>query len=244
MSQEAELLAALEPFFERELISEVLYIVKSGKEATVYCCQAHPTTGQGLLAAKIYRTREHRTFSDDTVYLQGRFQDRRIQRAVAARSRKGLAALDASWIASEYETLHLLYAAGGDLPRPLAQIGRALLMEYVGDRQAAALPLSRVTLSRDEVRPLFRRLLHNIELWLACDRVHGDLSPFNILYWEGNLKVIDFPQAVHPQVNAQSYTLLQRDVENVCRYWERYGLRANPRRITEDMWARYQFGGL
>lgn len=244
MTQEADLLATLEPFFERELITDVLYVVKSGKEATVYCCKAHPSTGQNLLAAKIYRSREHRTFSNDTVYQQGRFLDRRVQRAVAARSRKGLVAMFSSWIEHEYETLHLLYAAGADLPRPLAQVGRAMLMEYIGDHEHAAPPLSRVTLVRDEVRPLFRRMLHNIELWLACDRVHGDLSPFNILYWQGQLKVIDFPQAVHAQINNHSFELLLRDVENVCSYWGRYGVQANPRRIAEDMWVRYQFGEL
>lgn len=244
MTQEVDMLALLEPFFERELISQVLSVVKSGKEATVYCCKAHPATGLDLVAAKIYRSREHRTFSDDTLYQQGRFTDRRMQRAVAARSRKGRTALFSSWIEHEYETLHLLYAAGGDLPRPLAQVGRALLMEYVGDRQGAAPPLSRVTLPRHEARPLFQRLLHNIELWLSCDRVHGDLSPYNILYWQGALKVIDFPQAVHPQINTQSFELLLRDIENVCRYWARHGVQAHPGRIAEDMWVRYQFSEL
>lgn len=244
MTQEVDMLALLEPFFERELISQVLSVVKSGKEATVYCCQAHPATGLDLVAAKIYRSREHRTFNDDTLYQQGRFTDERTKRAVAARSRRGLRALFSSWIEHEYETLHLLYAAGGDLPRPLAQIGRVLLMEYIGDRQSAAPPLSRVTLPRHEARPLFQRLLHNIELWLLCDRVHGDLSPYNILYWQGALKVIDFPQAVHPQINAQSFELLLRDIENVCRYWARHDVQAHPGRIAEDMWVRYQFSEL
>ncbi|MGD9890099.1 MAG: RIO1 family regulatory kinase/ATPase [Dehalococcoidia bacterium] len=30
-------------------------------------------------------------------------------------------------------------------------------------------------------------------MWFARDRIHADLSPFNILYWEGALTVIDFP---------------------------------------------------
>ena len=244
MTQETEMLATLEPFFKRELISDVLYVVKSGKEATVYCCAAHPSTGLDLIAAKIYRSREHRTFSDDTRYQQGRFLDKRVQRAVAGRSRKGLAAMFSSWIAYEYETLHLLYSSGADVPRPLAQLGRAILMEYVGDRQGAAPPLSRVTLSRDEAWPLFRRVLHNVELWLRCDRVHGDLSPFNMLYWQGQVTVIDFPQAVHAQINDESYALLRHDVEQVCAYWARVGVRADARRITDDLWTRYQFGEL
>ena len=43
---------ALDQFFTEGLITEVLHVVKSGKEATVYCCQAHRSTGVELLAQK------------------------------------------------------------------------------------------------------------------------------------------------------------------------------------------------
>jgi len=33
---------ALEPFIEDGLLADVLYPIKSGKEATVYCCSAGP----------------------------------------------------------------------------------------------------------------------------------------------------------------------------------------------------------
>lgn len=244
MSDESLLLAALEPFFQKELITDVLHVVKSGKEATVYCCQAHPSTGHELLAAKIYRPRQNRSFKNDAIYQEGRMLDARLQRAAKKRSEKGIAAQFALWIDAEYETLHRLYAAGASLPRPFMQLGTAMLMEYIGDRTTAAPLLAHVRLQDDAVRPLFNRLLHNIELWLACDRVHGDLSPFNILYWQGDVTVIDFPQAVHPQVNPNAFALLQRDVDNVCGYFARYGIRSHPRRIVEDMWTRYQFGEL
>jgi RIO kinase 1 len=245
MTHESDLLATLEPFYDEALIDRVLYVVKSGKEATVYCCRAHPASGYDLIAAKIYRPRIHRTFSDDTAYQQGRFfHDKRMQRAAAARTRKGLAAMYSSWIQHEYETLHLLYHGGADIPRPIAQRGSAILMQYVGDEQGAAPLLARAELPRSDARRLFDRLIHNIGLWLAHDRVHGDLSPYNMLYWRGEIVVIDFPQAVHPQNNINAYDLLQRDVENVCRAWERYGVRANPQRIAQDLWVRYQFGEL
>jgi len=38
-------------FYEDWLITEVVRVVKSGKEATVYCCRAHPSQGTDLLAA-------------------------------------------------------------------------------------------------------------------------------------------------------------------------------------------------
>ena len=50
-------------------------------------------------------------------------------------------------------------------------------------------------------------------------RIHGDLSPFNILWWQGRPWIIDFPQAVDARMNANSYALLCRDVENVCRFF-------------------------
>lgn len=244
MAHETDLLARLEPFYKLDLITDVLHVVKSGKEAIVYCCQAHPATGVELLAAKIYLPRENRTFSNDALYQEGRFVDKRMRKAVLARSRKGLAAIRSSWIDHEYATLHLLYHAGCDVPRPWEQIGDAMLMEYVGDRRQTAPLLYRVRLEPQQARWLFGRLLHNIELWLRCDRVHGDLSPYNILYWRGDLKVIDFPQAVDPQQNTQAYDLLRRDVENVCGYFAHFGVRAHPGRITDDLWTRYQFGGL
>lgn len=36
--------------------------------------------------------------------------------------------------------------------------------------------------------------------------------------------------------------LLQRDVANVCRYFARYGVEANPTEIAADLWAWFQAG--
>jgi RIO kinase 1 len=89
---------------------------------------------------------------------------------------------------------------------------------------------------------MFRRLLWNVELWLHHGRVHGDLSAFNVLYWEGRAVVIDFPQAVDPDVNPNAYQLLARDLTNLCSYFRRYGVRADGNRLADDMWMRWKFG--
>ena len=54
-------------FYENDLIVGEPIVVKSGKEATVYCCQAHPSVGRLWLAAKVYRPREQRAFKNDAV---------------------------------------------------------------------------------------------------------------------------------------------------------------------------------
>ncbi len=57
-----------------------------------------------------------------------------------------------SWIEYEFQTQHLLHTAGGDVPRPLAQVGNAVLMEYVGDAHAPAPRLSELALAPGEAR--------------------------------------------------------------------------------------------
>ena len=73
----------------------------------------------------------------------------------------------------------------------------------------AAPALQAVRLEPDEVQPLFDRLMRNVELMLAQQRIHGDLSAFNVLYWEGDIRLIDFPQAVAPAENPDAFELLR-----------------------------------
>ena len=240
MSYETNHLSVLEPFYERELISDVVHVVKSGKEATVYCCRAHPSTGRELLAAKVYRPRHMRSFRNDAVYQQGRvILDARLRRAVKKKSQLGLAVQFGSWVGHEFETLRMLWEAGADVPEPLAESGPALLMEYVGDSDAPASMLRNVSLSPEEVRSLFDVLMRNVELWLACDIVHADLSAYNVLYWKGAVKVIDFPQAVDPRLNMSAFSLLSRDIDNLCRYFAQYGMEVRPSRLAGELWTRF-----
>jgi RIO kinase 1 len=238
--EEATPFPELESFFADGLISDVLYEVKSGKEATVYCCRGTELSGVEFLAAKIYRPRNQRNFKNAAVYQEGRVHaDRHLRRAIANKSRMGREAEFGMWVYQEWETLRLLHGAGVDVPRPVARADKALLMEYLGDGEDPAPGLGGVTLEPEEVRPLFERTLRNIELSLAHNRIHGDLSPYNILYWDGRLTIIDVPQAVDPRVNPNALALLQRDLANICRYWARYGVQSDPVLIARHMWGRF-----
>lgn len=232
----------LTEFFEDDLITDVVGVLKSGKEGTVYCCRASPRTGHELLAAKVYRSREHRMFHNSAVYEEGRWiGDKRLRRAVAMKSRVGREVQADTWVGHEYQTLKLLHGAGAAVPRPFARSGQALLMSYVGDGEASAPLLQHAEVPAEAAEPLFRRLLQEIELWLSCGRVHADLSPFNILYWEGQPTVIDFPQAVDPEENSNARELLTRDIGNLCRYFARFGIRADPEALTAGLWRQIRW---
>jgi RIO kinase 1 len=245
--EEQEMLAQRDPlqetldfFFAEGMITEILYEVKRGKEATVYCCQAHPSTGVELLAAKIYRPRDHRGFKNDAMYQEGRvITNGQVRRAVQSKSRFGREMQFGLWINQEFEVLTALHRAGADVPQPIAHTQNVLLMEYFGDREGAAHSLQGSELARGEARATFERLMDNIELWLAHNYIHGDLSGYNILYWQGQARIIDFPQAVDPRFNSHALFLLSRDIEKVCQYFERYDLTYDARRIAERLWYRF-----
>src|SRR5262245_44890881 len=75
-------------FFEDGWIEEVLFPVKSGKEATVYCCRACPGRGEAYFALKAYRSRQDRNFRNAAVYQEGRILGKaRTMRAVRNKSR-------------------------------------------------------------------------------------------------------------------------------------------------------------
>jgi len=247
------IIGALSGFYDDRLINDVLRAVKGGKEASVYCCAAHPATGVELIAGKIYRPRMFRSLKNDALYRENReivgregktitARDHRARRAIAQMTRFGASLRIGSWIASEYETLTMLHSAGCDIPRPFALGENAILMEYLGDEDAPAPTLNDVALDRSEAQPLFDRVMRNVELMLFNHRVHADLSAYNILYWDGAISLIDFPQAVDPRLNRHAETLLARDVKRVCQYFNRYGVRADPFALTRDLWSRYMRG--
>jgi RIO kinase 1 len=240
LSRTSTLLASLETFLEDEWITGAPKMVKSGKEATVFCCKAYATEGSELLAAKVYRSRQNRSFKNDAVYQEGRvILDKRLGRAVKNKSRKGRETQFALWLLQEYGILQTLHNAGADVPKPYTVSEDSILMDYIGDIDSPAPQLANVTLEPEEALPLFERVLRNVEIALTCNLVHGDLSSFNILYWNGRITVIDFPQAVDPRFNKSAYALLQRDLENVIDYFAEYGVQAHAGRITHDLWARH-----
>lgn len=235
------ILSSLTHFYEEDLITDVLHVVRSGKEASVYCCAAHPAIGTKYLAAKVYRPRMFRSLKNDVVYRQSRVQHDRTGRVVRNARRfdagnTGRALQVKSWIEYEFETQRLLFEGGANVPRPVSQMGNAVLMEYIGDVDGPAPLLKEVRLTRHEAHSLFDCILHNIGQFLACNRIHGDLSEFNILYWQGNVSIIDFAQAVDPRQNPAVFSLLLRDVERVCSYFARYGVTADARDLARDLW--------
>ena len=255
------LMQSLREFYDQELISDVNGLVKGGKEASVYRCKAHPQTGMEWIAAKVYRPRMFRQLRNDKMYRQGRTvlkqsgkavkaTDTRAMRAMGKKSSFGEQLAHTSWLMHEYTTLERFYEKGMAVPKPVATTSNAILMGYVGDENMAAPTLSQVSLDKGEANRLFQVVVENIELMLQDGRIHGDLSAYNILYWQGAITFIDFPQVTNAhvsrethmfgsQVNPDAEFILERDITRVCEYFQKQGVHCNPRRIMDNLWYTY-----
>jgi RIO kinase 1 len=266
----------LDTFFNQGLISEVLYLVRIGKEASVYCCRGGeflagrlavssvrrpdepdvrrrsadgaggvPASKDTLIAAKVYRARQYR-FKNDAVYQEERTRGMKGQaaRALAKKTGFGREVQTGSWVAHEFEALRELYNAGCDVPKPILADADAILMEYVGDENGPAPQLNQVEMNREDAEVQFERTMMNVEILLACNRVHGDLSAHNILFRDGHVVLIDFPQTVDARFNSQAERLLHRDVTNVCRYFNQFGVGADAWGLANDLWRRWRHAEL
>lgn len=235
-----------EHFLDEGLITGIIRPIKSGKEASVYLCRANPsTTGERLLALKAYHPLNRRDFHDEGTYRDGEWiKPRRVRLALEKKTKFGREVQGGIWVNREWETLQQLTEAGAQVPRPVERTDDAILMTYIGDEESAAPQLRSIRPDRAEAESLFGQLVRQLEIMLIANVIHSDLSPYNILVWDGRATVIDLPQAVDPRKNRFARDLLERDVLRVCEHFDKLGVRSSPGRMTGDLWTSWTFADL
>jgi RIO kinase 1 len=236
---------SFEYFLDEGLITRVLRIIKTGKEASVHLCVGGRSTGEELVALKLYHPLDRRDFRDESLYRDGEWiKERRIRVALEKRTRFGREVQGSIWVNREWETLNALSEGGAPVPRPIAATDDAILMKYVGDEEMAAPQLRSIRPDPEEAEDLFGQVKRAIEIMLFRNVIHGDLSPYNVLVWDGRATVIDLPQAVDPRKNRHAEALLQRDVTRMCEHFERFGVRSSAGQIASDLWTGWTFADL
>ena len=231
----------------------VLYRVRSGKEAMVYCCEAKPSTGLNLLAAKVYLPPKARSSKYYHEYNEGRDlldesgqpirEKRHNPNRRSKKTKEETHSLDEiSWLQHEYQTQCAFYDAGAKVTQPLSVNNNAVLMSYVGDRSESAPTLQSLKIDPTTAGDLFLQILEQIALFLSLNRIHGDLSSYNILAWKDDFTIIDFPQAINAASHPRAFHLLHRDIDGVYQYFRKFGVEADPRKFARTMWHRYKHG--
>jgi RIO kinase 1 len=219
-----------------------LGIVKTGKEADLFLIErAVPDdpSARSILAAKRYRGTETSDFHRSSRYSEGRgMRNTRDSRAVGRGSAYGKTVAAGRWAYAEFEALCTLYRLGVPVPYPVQVNDTEILMEFIGTGQEAAPRLAQVRTTRHELQSYLDQTTTILRGIADAGYAHGDLSAYNLLVHEGRVVVIDLPQLVEVVSNPTGMDFLHRDCVNVCSWFARQGLDADPEVIFADLVAR------
>ncbi|XP_027149889.1 serine/threonine-protein kinase RIO1-like [Coffea eugenioides] len=196
----------------RGIFNDINGCISTGKEANVY----HATKSDGQeLAIKVYKT-SVLVFKDRDRYVQG---DYRFRYGYCKHNPRKMVK---TWAEKEMRNLMRLKAAGIRCPTPILLRLHVLVMEFIGEGGWAAPRLKDAALSLDKFRECYMEIIMVMRtLYQKCKLVHGDLSEYNILYFEGHLHIIDVSQSVdldHPH----ALDFLREDCVHVSDFFRKH----------------------
>lgn len=225
-------------------IDTELGVVKTGKEADLCLIEravpgltrADPLVQRSILAAKRYRTTEHRDFTRSSEYQEGRRTRRsRDARALEKGSAYGRTLAADHWAFAEFDALCLMYERGAPVPYPVQIDGTELLMEFIGHDTVAAPRLAQVRDEPTALAPLLEQVIDAMRLFARAGYAHGDLSAYNLLVHEGRVVVIDLPQIVDAVSNPNGIALLHRDCVNIAEWFTRKRVEVDAERLFAEL---------
>jgi RIO kinase 1 len=191
------------------LFESVDFPISTGKEGGVF----RATRGDEFRAVKVYR------IGNTTFRHLPEYALEALRRQTNVRNYGGLIV---AWTRREHTVLGRLTDAGVRVPRPYGHLRNVLVMEFIQEDGAPAPRLKDAVIGDPDA--VYRDLVEQIGRMVRVARlVHGDLSPYNTLYADGKVVLIDVAQALptdHPQASA----LLERDLANYARFLSRLGV--------------------
>jgi RIO kinase 1 len=212
----------------RGALDTELGILKTGKEADVFLVERadpHDPAGGVVMAAKRYRSAEHRSFHRAAAYTEGRSMKRsRDERALKRKSTFGRQVAASEWAVSEWDALKRFWSLGLPVPYPVQIDGTEILMEWVTVDGQTAPRLAQTRPVPDLLASYFDQLRDALAVMVQNGVVHGDLSAYNILAAGDRLVIIDLPQIVDLVGNLNGMDFLLRDCANVCAWFRGKGL--------------------
>lgn len=232
----------LQPLVDDGFIDEVICQLMSGKEAQIFVVRC----GDETRCAKVFKEATQRSFKQAVQYQEGRAaRNSRKNRAMSKKTKYGQKEQEAAWLNAEIEALQRLAAAGVRVPEPFTFVDGVLLMELVADADGNAAPrFGDVILTADEARKYHAQVIREVVRMLCAGLVHGDLSPFNVLLDSEGPVIIDLPQAVNAAGNNSARSMLERDVDNMRRYFGRFAPELLETDYGKEIWSIYEAGKL
>ena len=206
----------IEPWIKKYPSIQFIKDIKSGKEANCILVEIDDQ----LSCLKTYKNNSLSVNNKNSLYLSGKwFRNPSQQKSVAKGNRFGKDLIRKLWTKREFFMLKKFHNLSTNVPLVFDYNQNSILMEYLGDRNLPAPLLKDVTLTVIQLEDVFQQVINSIKTFYECGVVHGDLSEFNILWWQDSPYIIDFPQAIDIRTNLNANEILSRDINNICRFF-------------------------
>ena len=194
----------------KKLFDEIIGPLEVGKESNVFVAKK----GKKKLIIKIYRV-QNADFKRMFTYIK---QDPRYDFLKNKRRE-----IIFAWTQREYKNLLRAKKGKVRVPKALYWKYNIILEEFIGDEEAAP-PLKDTRPANPE--QFLKEIIKQMTLLYQSGLVHGDLSAFNILNFNGDPVLIDFSQSTLVRT-PNSLELLERDVKNVLQFFRKLGVKAD-----------------
>ncbi|MGQ9514160.1 MAG: serine protein kinase RIO [Thermoproteota archaeon] len=201
----------------RRVLSEFGGVVSAGKEARIYYGKSHGRE----VAVKIYLTGSAEFRKGMMPYILGDYRFSHIKKDVRS--------IVSVWARKEFVNLREFWRAKVPVPEPLHVERNVLVMGFIGEGGIRAPLLSEI----DPPNPsgTYERLIEIVRLMVKeSGLVHGDLSEYNVMMYEGEPYVIDVSQSL-PILHPLARKLLIRDIGNLNRFFSHLGVEV----VDEEM---------
>ena len=204
------------------LAHDVLYPMSAGKEASIFLAtwNNHPII---LKAYRLWATPHKLSMGKGYI------------RESSGKKTRWILGLVEDIAVQEFDILQACYNAGVRVPTPISRVANYLTMRFIGDGEYPAPQLREVELENPE--DVMNEILDQyLLMYSEANYVHGDLSGYNILWWNEKPWIIDVPQG--EVVNKWSdmnkvELMLRRDIQNVLKYFQSYGIERDPEHILD-----------
>jgi RIO kinase 1 len=205
----------LNDFLSKGALKELVGIISAGKEANVYLGIYEDGTE---CAIKVYKidTQSAKWMQE---YMHGDPRFNKMGTSVTG--------VIYTWARKEFKNLSRAKSHDLPVPTPLKIRDNILIMQFIGEGGTPAPRLKDAEFTSEPALYYLQVVDFMKDLYQKCQLVHADLSEFNILYWKGEITIIDMSQSVltvHPK--ARFY--LSRDIKNINSYFEKYGVEVRP----------------
>jgi RIO kinase 1 len=185
--------------------------LSTGKEANVYYAQG--ANGREY-AVKIFKT-SILVFKDRDKYVNG---EHRFQNGYCKSNPRKMVKV---WAEKEMRNLKRMHTIGIPCPEPLLLKSHVLIMRFLGNDGWCAPRLKDVDLSVEELVRCYATICIDMRrMYQECNLVHGDLSEYNILWYEGRPVIIDVSQSVDHQ-HPLSTEFLRKDCGNITDFFRK-----------------------